>query len=291
MTSVKVNGVAATFALVAGGTQLRLTVPPAATSGPVTVTNAGGTATSAATLSVLPKIAGFTPASGPTGTLVTINGSGFAGSSTVTFAGAAPVAATYVSATQIKAVVPSGATTGKPVVTTAAGASAPSTAAFTVTFAVTGFLPAGGAAGTVVTVTGTGFVAPLTVRFGGLNGTGVIIDSPTQLRATVPAGAQTGAITVGKPSATIAGANTFFVPRITSLAPAAAAVGESVVVSGAELVGPTLVLFGSAPAWFTADANTQVTAAGAGRAHRPRDGHRDDAVRQRHESGQLHAQP
>lgn len=52
-----------------------------------------------------------TPASGPAGTVVTINGSNFSTSSVVNF-GSVSAATTFISASQIKAVVPTGAATG-----------------------------------------------------------------------------------------------------------------------------------------------------------------------------------
>jgi len=88
-------------------------------------------ATCAAPVSTGPAITSFTPTTGPVGTSVTINGTGFSGATAVRFNG---TNATYTlnSATQITATVPSGATTGKIGVTTAGG-SALSTTNFTVT--------------------------------------------------------------------------------------------------------------------------------------------------------------
>jgi hypothetical protein len=79
-----------------------------------------------------PTLSSFTPTSGPAGTQVTIAGSNFVGASAVTFNSTA--AASYVvdSGTQIRATVPSGATSGKIRVTTAAG-TATSSGDFTVT--------------------------------------------------------------------------------------------------------------------------------------------------------------
>jgi hypothetical protein len=78
-----------------------------------------------------PAITSFTPTSGPVGTSVTVMGSNFAGTSVVAFNGKA---ATFSvdSDTQLRATVPSGATTGKITVTNPAGTGT-SAADFTVT--------------------------------------------------------------------------------------------------------------------------------------------------------------
>ena len=57
------------------------------------------------------SVASFAPTSGPTGTDVTINGSGFTAGTTVTFNGIAATVV-FVNATQIIATVPAGSTTG-----------------------------------------------------------------------------------------------------------------------------------------------------------------------------------
>jgi hypothetical protein len=78
-----------------------------------------------------PAITGFTPASGPVGTKVTITGSNLAGATSVTFNGT-PAAISKDTANKITVKVPSGATTGKISVTTSAG-TAKSASKFTVT--------------------------------------------------------------------------------------------------------------------------------------------------------------
>jgi hypothetical protein len=80
----------------------------------------------------LPSVAGFSPTSGPVGTLVTITGANFTGASAVTFGGAGARSFAVLSATQIQVRVPRGATTGKIVVTTPAG-NATSAGNFSVT--------------------------------------------------------------------------------------------------------------------------------------------------------------
>jgi hypothetical protein len=113
--TIAFGGTPATVVSVDSSTQITATVPAGATTGPIAVTVSGNTATSVASFSVGaagPTISSFTPTSGPVGSTITINGTGFAIGATVTFTGAAPVAATFVSSTQITAVVPAGATTG-----------------------------------------------------------------------------------------------------------------------------------------------------------------------------------
>jgi hypothetical protein len=79
-----------------------------------------------------PVINGFSPTSGPVGTLVTINGSGFTGVTDVRFFNGVSANYTFVSDTQITATVPSGATTG-PISVTAGGLTGTSSSNFTVT--------------------------------------------------------------------------------------------------------------------------------------------------------------
>ena len=119
-TSVKLNGLAATVQ-VDSSTQIRASVPANATSGTLSVTTPAGTATSATSFTVAPRIASFTPAHGGAGASVAINGANFTGATSVTFHGTA--AASYVvnSAVKIMATVPAGASTGKIGVTTPAG--------------------------------------------------------------------------------------------------------------------------------------------------------------------------
>jgi hypothetical protein len=76
---------------------------------------------------VTPKIAGFSPSSGPVGTPVTINGQSFTQTTGVTFGGVT-AAFTVTSDTEITATVPTGAVTGRIDVTTPGGTAASATA-------------------------------------------------------------------------------------------------------------------------------------------------------------------
>ena len=256
-TAAKFNGVAAAFT-VNSSTQITATVPATANTGPISVTSPGGTATSAATFTVAPRITGFTPGSGKVGASVVVNGANFTGATAVTFNGTSAVF-TVNSAIKITATVPAGATSGKIGVTTPAG-SATSAATFSVAPTVNSFSPAGGAPGTSVTITGATFTGATAVKFNGLAAT-FMVNSSTQITAAVPANATTGPISVTTPGGTATSATSFTVaPRITSFTPASGAPGTSVAINGANLTGATAVKFNGTSAVFTVNSPVKITA-------------------------------
>ena len=201
-TAVSFNGTTAAFT-VTSGSQLTATVPAGATTGPISVTTAGGTAGSAASFTVTsqpaPGITGVSPASAAVGSSVTISGSGFTGAVTVTFNNTAAAFA-VVSDSTITATVPSGALSGTVTVSTAAG-SASSPATFGVIPTVSSFSPGSGKTGTTVTITGSAFTGATAVSF---NGTQALftVNSYGQITATVPTGATSGPIAVTTPGGT-----------------------------------------------------------------------------------------
>lgn len=135
-TFVKFNGTNATFT-VNTATRISTTVPSGATTGKISVTTAGGTATSAGTFTVTgggggPTITSFSPTRGSVGTFVTITGTGFTGATSVKFNGKNATLWFVSSATRVLARVPTGATTGPISVTTPSGTGT-STTSFTVT--------------------------------------------------------------------------------------------------------------------------------------------------------------
>jgi hypothetical protein len=134
---------------------------------------------------------------------------------------------------------------------------------------ISSFAPATGVIGTPVTITGTGFndaPSPVSsVKFNGVTAT-FTVNSDTQITATVPAGATTGAITVTDSEGTATSATNFTVtpspvPTITSFAPASGNVGTSVVITGTGFFGTSAVKFNNlAATTFTVDSDTQITA-------------------------------
>ena len=127
---VKFGGTVATTTKLSGKTFILATVPSGALTGKVTVTTGSTTLSTVTTYKVTPTVGTFKPSSGPVGTSVTIGGTGLTQTSKVAFNGVA-ASFTVNSDSSITAIVPTGATTGKIVVTTPGG-NASSATSFTV---------------------------------------------------------------------------------------------------------------------------------------------------------------
>jgi hypothetical protein len=263
-SAVAFNGAPAAF-VVDSDTLLRAVAPDSATSGPISVTNPAGTATSADSFTVIPPptIASFDPTSGPVGTEVTVTGSGLTGATTVAFNGVSASLFTVDSDTQLRATVPDSATSGPISVSNAAGTGT-SADSFTVIPppTIASFDPTSGPVGTEVTVTGSGFSGTTAVAF---NGTAALftVDGDFQLRATVPDGATSGPISVSNAAGTATSADSFTVivaPVIASFDPTSGLVGTEVTVAGSGFSGTTAVAFNGTAALFTVDSDAQIRA-------------------------------
>jgi hypothetical protein len=178
------------------------------------------------------------PTSGPVGTVVTIGGSDLTGATAVTFNGLAAATLGVLSDTQLKATVPAGATSG-PITVTTPGGTATSTTSFTVTApapTLTRLTPTSGPVGTVVTIGGSDLTGATAVTFNGLAAARLAVLSDTQLKATVPAGATSGPITVTTPGGTVTSTTRFIVtaraPKIGKLSLTSGKRGATVTITG-----------------------------------------------------------
>ena len=128
--SVLFGGVPASFT-VNNDDQITATGPTGSLTGPISISTPVGTSWSSTNFKVTPHIIGFSPTSGPAGTIVTITGSAFTGATRVKFNG---ISAGFLikSYTKIRTTVPAQATTGSIAVTTPGG-TAISGSSFTVT--------------------------------------------------------------------------------------------------------------------------------------------------------------
>jgi hypothetical protein len=157
----------------------------------------------------VPTINSFSPSSGPVGTSVGISGTGFSGTTSVTFNATAATMFTVDSDVQITATVPIGATTG-PITVTNTDGTATSSTSFTVIVSptITDITPNRGEFRTTVTITGTGFTGVTEVTFNGVSATFTVV-SDTEITAKVPSGAGTGPITVTNASGTATSPSNF----------------------------------------------------------------------------------
>ena len=212
-------------------------------------------------------ITSFTPTCGVNPAVITINGSGFTGMTDVLFNGTSAPVENFVSDAQVTATVPAGATAGPITVETPAADTA-STANFIPAAAgvptITSFAPTTGSVGSSVVITGTNFGCTTSVMFNTTAATTYVVNSATQITATVPVGTTTGPLHVTTSGGGPANSATNFTvvagPAITSFTPTSGAVGTSVTITGTNLTGVTSVKFNGVTATFTTSTATSVTA-------------------------------
>jgi IPT/TIG domain len=207
------------------------------------------------------------PSSGPVagGTTVTLSGSGFATSASVSFGGIAASSVVVVSSTQLRAVTPAHASGTVSVTVTESPHNQSATLAggFTYTSTSSSTLGVSGASpttgptcgGTVVTITGNGFQAGAAVKFGSSQSTAVTVASSTQINAMSPPGSSgTVSLTVTDPNTQSASLPSGFTyssaPAVSSISPNSGPVtgGTTVKILGSGFQSGASVAFGGIPA-------------------------------------------
>ncbi|MGE0571685.1 MAG: beta strand repeat-containing protein [Dehalococcoidia bacterium] len=142
-----------------------------------------------------PVVTSLIPSTGPTtgGTVVTIYGSGFTGTTAVAF-GSLAAGFSVVSDTTLIVVAPAQAAGSVHVLVTNALGTSVANAASLYTYTgtgpvVTSLSPASGptSGGTIVVITGTGFTAATSVSFGGTAAASFVVNSGTSITAVAPA--------------------------------------------------------------------------------------------------------
>lgn len=206
-TAVIIGGAAATSVVVVNDTSITATTP-AGTAGVANVivtTTSNGPATGKGLFTYTASAPTFTsvsPAIGSTagGTLVIITGSGFTGTTAVTFGGVAATSFGVVSSTSITAITPAGTAGAANLVITTPGGILTETGAFTYTAipTVTTVSPAYGpvSTSTAITITGTGFTGATAATVGGTAVTNLVVVSATEITATTPASTTVGPVDV-----------------------------------------------------------------------------------------------
>lgn len=257
---VTFNGIAAKTFTVNSDASITVTVPDKALSGLIGVRGPAGTGYTGGDFTVTggaaPTITSFSPPNGSLGTVVTIMGTGFTGTSKVTFNGTPSINFSVTNETTLKATVPIGATTGK-IVVTAPGGIATSLTDFTVNAPnVVSFSPPSGPVGTEVTLTGAGFKGASSVTFNLIAAASFTVVDDTTIKATVAAGTTTGKIAVTTSGGTGSSATDFIItapvqPSITSFSPPSGPIGTDVTLTGTGFTGVSSVTFNKIAATFT----------------------------------------
>ena len=237
-------------------------VPPGAMTGPITVTNNAGMTVTGGYFFVAPWVTGFTPRA-RVGDVLTLNGRSFRSVSSVSFGGVLTTNLTVVSNTLMTVVVPPGAPAAAPLTLESPGGRFISVSNFVLAPRIGGFSPSGGPVGTLVTVSGSGLSRVTEVSFGGIPATPVSVTA-TQVTVKVPLGAGTGPVVVSGGSGSDESQALFYAPpQVNAVNPVLVKVGETVTLSGTNLLAASAVLFGTnrlSASVFTVVDNRRVTA-------------------------------
>jgi hypothetical protein len=261
ITGVTFNGVAASYFFASSTTSASAYAPTGVTTGPVIVTTPGGTS-NGLLFTAAPVLNSFSPTGGNPGTLVTLTGQNLTGATQVSFNGVSAGSYTVVSATQLTATVPVGASTGPIRVTTPEGTAASNNSFFVTGAVLTTIAPTAGPAGTVVTLTGSNLLGLTGVTFNGLAAPGATVNATgTQVTVTAPTGVTTGQVVATTGAGLSNGLLFSSAPTLTALSPAFGLAGTPVTLTGTGLTGTTQVTFNGtvAPGFVVNTAGTQLT--------------------------------
>jgi RHS repeat-associated protein len=280
-STVLFNGVTAT-PVIWSDTQVFVTVPSGATSGPVTIT-VNGVTSNEVTFNVwaTPNITDVSPASGSAGNAITITGTNFGDSTDSVIASFSGINATATSwsPTSIVVPIPASAPGGYVNLTVSVNNRVSGGVGFTVvpTPNIVVISPSSGVAGTPVTITGTNFGATQgssTISFNSVAAASITSWSNGSIVAVPASNVSTGPVTmsVNSVSSNFNNVFTVTVPAIGNLTPPAAAVGARVNVNGSGFytvgqttqvffngIPATIILYGGFPANKPQYGNNQLT--------------------------------
>ncbi|MBJ6117670.1 IPT/TIG domain-containing protein [Pontibacter sp. BT310] len=251
VTSLNIAGGTITSFTKVSDTEIKAKVPTSATGGIVRVYSNIGTGVSSSSFSVdgTPTINSFSPASGRVNSEVIITGSNFTNATSVYIGSGLVTDFSIISDTQIKAIVPNTASTGRIQVYTAQGRSVSS-----FNFAVEGapvissFSPAKGVVGTLMTIKGRNFSEASTIYIGTGIASDFTIVSDTEIQVKVPVTGSTGRVQVRGKNGAAVSAGTFTVtgaPVIASFSPSSGPAGTEVTILGENFTGTYQIYVGN----------------------------------------------
>jgi hypothetical protein len=231
-------------ATAADGTVIQASVPPGATTGPITVQVNGGTVASSLDDFVVigpgPYVSGFSPAKAGEGATITFTGAHLLSVTNVSFSGKTGTIQAPVSDTTLKVTTPPGVLSG-PITLRNPGGLFTTSSNFYAPPSIRNYSPVTGRTGTNVIVMGTNFLDATAVRFGGVFATTFSVLSNGAIQATIPTNAVTGIIRVDAPagSAQTSGSNFLVQPTIFGFSPLFGSTGTNVLITGANFTNAT----------------------------------------------------
>jgi len=198
-------------------------------------------------------ISSFFPSSASTGTTVTITGTNFTNVNAVSFGGTPAASFVVNSLTQITAVVGAGATGNISISNISGNSNTPGfTYISSTTPFISSFAPAIAGTGTSIIITGLNFSGATAVSFGGTPAASFVVNSPTQITATVGVGTSgIVSVTTAGGVSTLAGFSYAVAPVINSFIPVSAIPGTTITLLGTgfnAVAASNLVRFGTAKA-------------------------------------------
>ncbi len=263
-SAVSIGGTSASSVTVVNATTVTAVVG-SGTTGTISLTTPGGTAVSSGTFSFVPAptITSFTPTTSGVGAIVTISGTNLTGTSAVSIGGTSASSVTVVDANTVTAIVGNG-TTGTISITTPGGtAVSADTYNFIPAPTISSFTPTNGGTGNTVIISGTNLLTTTGVSIGFTLASSFIVNSDTQITATLGSGA-TGAIGVNTLGGTAISSGIFTftpAPTITSFSPTSGLIGSSVTITGTgfnAIAAQNIVYFGGAKATVTSATATSL---------------------------------
>jgi hypothetical protein len=196
-----------------------------------------------------PQITAFSPTYGLSGTVVTITGINMGGATSVSFGGVPAASFVVNSPTSITAVVGAGAT-GNVTVVNAKGTANKAGYFYGLLPKITSFTPTSGATFAVINITGTNLNYVTEVYFGNVQGSNLIIHSPTSISASVWLGAS-GYVKINSPGGADSLAGFTYLPpapTISSFSPTTATTGDTISIWGSNFIDLSAITFGGVPA-------------------------------------------
>ena len=231
-------------------------------TGAVSLTTPDGTASLAGfTFIPAPTITSFAPTSAGEGSIISITGTNFTGTSVITLGGTPVTSFTVVSSTSIVAIIGTGAT-GVVSLTTPGGTASLAGFTFIPPPTITSFAPTSGGVGSIISITGANFTGTSVLTLGGTPVTSFTVVSSSSIVAIIGTGA-TGVVSLTTPGGTAALAGFAFIPAptITSFAPTSAAAGAIISITGTNFNNTSVLTLGGIPVKsFTVVSSTSIVA-------------------------------